>query len=112
MTLRSCQSQGFEPRVAHRVDDFATVLSLVAAGAGVALVPQLALTDIPAGVVLTALPIGRRTRIAYRHGSRSSPPRCNTRPGISTVRHRRDPARGRPEPRHAVVHLFPGSRHL
>ena len=73
MAVRTCQSQGFEPRIAHRVDDFATVLRLVAAGAGVALVPQLGATDVPAGVVLTALPIGRQTRIAYRHGSRSWP---------------------------------------
>ncbi|MCQ4120989.1 LysR family transcriptional regulator [Rhodococcus tibetensis] len=73
MTVRTCQSQGFEPRITHRVDDFATVLRLVAAGAGVALVPELAATDVPEGVVLTALPIGRRTRIAYRHGSRSRP---------------------------------------
>jgi DNA-binding transcriptional LysR family regulator len=73
MTVRSCQSQGYEPRIAHRVDDFAAVLRLVAAGAGVALVPQLGVTDVPAGVVLTALPIGRRTRIAYRRGSRSQP---------------------------------------
>ncbi|GAA4481849.1 LysR family transcriptional regulator [Rhodococcus olei] len=73
MTVRTCQSHGFEPRVAHRIDDFATVLRLVAAGAGVALVPQLGATDVPAGVVLTALPIGRRTRIAYRRGSRSRP---------------------------------------
>ncbi|WP_213576679.1 LysR family transcriptional regulator [Rhodococcus sp. USK13] len=73
MAVRTCQSQGFEPHIAHRVDDFATVLRLVAAGAGVALVPELGATDVPAGVVLTALPIGRRTRIAYRHGSRSRP---------------------------------------
>ena len=46
---------------------------LVSAGAGVALVPQLGLIDVPEGVVLTALPIGRRTRIAYRAGSRSHP---------------------------------------
>lgn len=73
MTIRTCQSQGFDPRVAHRVDDFGAVLRLVAAGAGVALVPQLGATDVPAEVVLTALPIGRRTRIAYRRGSRSQP---------------------------------------
>ena len=73
MAVRTCQSHGFEPRVAHQVDDFATVLGLVAAGAGVALVPQLAATDVPAGVVLTALPIRRRTGIAYRRGSRSQP---------------------------------------
>ncbi|MFZ2528487.1 MAG: LysR family transcriptional regulator [Rhodococcus sp. (in: high G+C Gram-positive bacteria)] len=73
MAVRSCLNQGFEPRVAHRVDDFATVLQLVAAGAGVALVPQLGLTDVPDGVVITPLPIGRRTRIAYRAGSGSQP---------------------------------------
>jgi len=73
MAVRSCRNHGFEPQVAHRIDDFAGVLQLVAAGAGVALVPQLAVTDVPEGVVLTALPIGRRTRIAYRAGSRSQP---------------------------------------
>ncbi|CAM3248664.1 LysR substrate-binding domain-containing protein [Prescottella defluvii] len=73
MTIRTCQSQGFEPHVAHRVDDFTAVLLLVAAGAGVALVPRLGATDVPPGVVLTALPIGRHTRIAYREGSRFQP---------------------------------------
>ena len=73
MTVRTCHSQGFEPRIAHHVDDFATVLRLVAEGAGVALVPQLGVVDAPPGVVLTSLPIGRRTRIAYRQGSRSRP---------------------------------------
>ncbi|MGO4203794.1 LysR family transcriptional regulator [Rhodococcus sp. TAF43] len=74
MAVRTCQSQGFEPHIAHRVDDFATVLRLVAAGDGVALVPQLGATDVPEGVVLTTLPIHRRTRIAYRLGSRFRPP--------------------------------------
>jgi DNA-binding transcriptional LysR family regulator len=73
MAVRSCRNQGFEPQVAHHVDDFVAVLQLVAAGAGVALVPQLGLTAVPEGVELTALPIGRRTRIAYRAGSRSHP---------------------------------------
>ncbi|MFD6884037.1 MULTISPECIES: LysR family transcriptional regulator [unclassified Rhodococcus (in: high G+C Gram-positive bacteria)] len=73
MAVRTCRSQGFEPWVTHRVDDFATVLRLVAAGAGVALVPQLGAIDVPAGVVLTALPVGRRTRIAYRRGSGHRP---------------------------------------
>ncbi len=73
MTLRTCQSQGFEPRVAHRVDDFGAVLDLVAAGGGVALVPQLGTIDVPAAVTLTALPLHRRTRIACRQGSRSRP---------------------------------------
>ncbi|NLU63177.1 LysR family transcriptional regulator [Rhodococcus sp. HNM0563] len=73
MAVRTCQSQGFEPQVTHRIDDFATVLRLVAAGAGVALVPQLGAIDVPPGVSLTALPAGRRTRIAYRSGSKHRP---------------------------------------
>ncbi|NKS66946.1 LysR family transcriptional regulator [Rhodococcus hoagii] len=55
------------------IDDFTAVLRPVAAGAGVALVPQLVATEVPAGVTLTALPINRKTRIAYRRGSRSQP---------------------------------------
>jgi len=50
------------------------VLALVAAGQGVALVPQLGAAGAPAEVVLTALPTRRRTRIAYRSGTRHQPP--------------------------------------
>jgi DNA-binding transcriptional LysR family regulator len=73
MTERLCQAAGFSPRVRHRADDFATVLALVAAGQGVALVPELALADRPAGVVLTALPARRRTLIACRAGTAEHP---------------------------------------
>lgn len=73
MAVRSCQASGFEPNIAHRVDDFGAVLKLVADGAGVALVPQLGVGDVPDGVVLTPLPMGRRTRIAYRRGSGGQP---------------------------------------
>ncbi|MFC9553828.1 LysR substrate-binding domain-containing protein [Rhodococcus sp. NPDC056960] len=73
MTIRSCQSHGFEPHITHHIDDYPTTLHLVAAGAGVALIPQLGATDAPIDVALTPLPIGRRTRIAYRDGSRSHP---------------------------------------
>lgn len=70
MAVRTCQAAGFEPRQAHTVDDFGVALQLVAAGVGVALVPELGAVDVPDTVVLTALPIGRRTRIAFRAGSR------------------------------------------
>jgi DNA-binding transcriptional LysR family regulator len=73
MTVRLCQAAGFMPRIRHHADDFATVLALVAAGQGVALVPELALVDRPAGVVLTALPASRRTLIACRSGSAGHP---------------------------------------
>jgi DNA-binding transcriptional LysR family regulator len=49
------------------------VLTLVAAGQGVALVPELALADRPPGIALTALPARRRTLIAYRRGAAGHP---------------------------------------
>ena len=73
MTVRTCQAHGFEPRTAHSIDDFTTTLQLVAMGAGVALVPQLAIAEAPDAVELIALPITRHTRIAYRLGSRANP---------------------------------------
>ncbi|MEO3819463.1 LysR family transcriptional regulator [Plantactinospora sp. B24E8] len=73
MTVRACQAAGFHPRIRHRVDDFDTVLALVAAGQGVALVPQLGIVNPPPEVVLTRLPIHRRTRIAYRDGAAAHP---------------------------------------
>jgi DNA-binding transcriptional LysR family regulator len=73
MAVRACQIAGFTPRIRHHADDFATVLALVAAGQGVALVPQLAVTGRPADVILTPLPARRRTRIAYRRGTRHHP---------------------------------------
>jgi DNA-binding transcriptional LysR family regulator len=73
MTMRLCQAAGFSPRIRHHADDFATVLALVAAGQGVALVPQLALADRPDGVVLTELTARRRTLVACRSGSAAHP---------------------------------------
>jgi len=73
MTVRACQAAGFTPRARHRVDDFSTTLALVAAGQGVALVPQLGLADLPPGVMLTRLPLSRRTQVAYRSGADRHP---------------------------------------
>jgi len=73
MTVRLCQAAGFTPRIRHYADDFGAVLTLVAAGQGVALVPELALTDRPAGVELAALPAQRRTLIACRGGGSGHP---------------------------------------
>ena len=42
--VRSCHAAGFEPNVAFESDDYQTVQGLVAAGVGVALIPELALT--------------------------------------------------------------------
>jgi DNA-binding transcriptional LysR family regulator len=53
--VRSCHVAGFEPRVSFESDDYATVQGLVAAGVGVALIPQLALSPIRPDVVVRSL---------------------------------------------------------
>lgn len=68
-----CRAAGFAPRVRHRADDFSTVLALVAAGQGVAVVPRLAVPTTPDGVRLLPLPTRRRTRAAYRRGAAAHP---------------------------------------
>jgi len=73
MAVRLCQTAGFTPRIRHYADDFAAVLTLVAARQGVALVPELALADRPDAVTLTALPVRRRTFIAYRTAAAAHP---------------------------------------
>jgi DNA-binding transcriptional LysR family regulator len=73
VAVRACQIAGFVPRVRHHADDFTAVLALVAAGQGVALVPELAVSHPPAEVRLVPLPIQRRTRIAYRRGAGAHP---------------------------------------
>jgi DNA-binding transcriptional LysR family regulator len=43
--VRICRAAGFRPRVSFESDDYLTVQGLVAAGVGVALIPQLALSQ-------------------------------------------------------------------
>ncbi|MDH6109982.1 DNA-binding transcriptional LysR family regulator [Kitasatospora sp. MAP12-15] len=73
MAVRACQAAGFAPRVRHQIDDFATVLALVAVGQGVALVPELGTLDPPPGVTLCQLTMCRRTTVAFRTGSAAHP---------------------------------------
>lgn len=73
MALGACHAAGFEPRIRHHVNEFAAVLSFVAAGQGVALVPQLAASPVPEGVALTQLPMHRRTKVAFRRGAGEHP---------------------------------------
>ncbi|MFE2141193.1 LysR substrate-binding domain-containing protein [Streptomyces sp. NPDC059456] len=74
MAVRACQAAGFTPRIRHRVDEFPTVLALVAAGQGVAVVPQLGVVE-PAdpAVSLTRLLMERRTKVAFRSGAAAHP---------------------------------------
>jgi len=64
VVLLACEQAGFAPRIAHHSDDFSAVAALVAAGAGVALVPQLALPH-PGTAVLRALTPPTPTRRVY-----------------------------------------------
>ncbi len=73
VTEQVCRAVGFVPRVRHQVDGFTTVPAFVAAGQGVAVVPQSGVSDPPPGVRLTALPLIRRTRVAFRGGAGPHP---------------------------------------
>ncbi|MFI6071694.1 LysR substrate-binding domain-containing protein [Actinoplanes sp. NPDC051343] len=74
VTVQLCRAAGFSPRARHHADDFTTVLSLVAAGLGVSVVPAMAVEEGRAGGVrLEALPTRRRSRIAYRKGAAGHP---------------------------------------
>jgi DNA-binding transcriptional LysR family regulator len=53
--VRSCHAAGFEPQVSFESDDYQTVQGLVAAGVGVALIPQLALSVVREDIVIRAL---------------------------------------------------------
>jgi DNA-binding transcriptional LysR family regulator len=74
--LRSCHAAGFEPRVSFESDDYQTVQGLVAAGVGVALIPQLALPGARADIVVRALhpraPV-RRVTVAARRAAAMAP---------------------------------------
>jgi DNA-binding transcriptional LysR family regulator len=53
--VRSCHAAGFEPTVSFETDDYQTVQGLVAAGVGVALIPQLALSTVRDDITIRAL---------------------------------------------------------
>lgn len=53
--VRCCNAAGFQPQVALESDDYQTVQGLVAAGLGVALIPQLALSAVREGIAIREL---------------------------------------------------------
>lgn len=89
LTERACAAAGFIPRIRHHVDDFGAVLALVAAGRGVAFIPELAAGEVPGGVVLTPLPVQRRTYLAYRRGTGGHPAIAAARRALRAVAARR-----------------------
>jgi DNA-binding transcriptional LysR family regulator len=63
--VRSCIAAGFEPRVSFESDDYLTVQGLVAAGVGVALIPQLALSSVRDDIVVRPLAPGSPVRKVF-----------------------------------------------
>jgi DNA-binding transcriptional LysR family regulator len=53
--VRLCHTAGFEPIVSFESDDYQTVQGLVAAGVGVALIPELALTSVRDDITVRGL---------------------------------------------------------
>jgi DNA-binding transcriptional LysR family regulator len=75
MTRRACAYAGFVPRVVARANEFPVLLGLVAAGAGVALIPELAAVHVPESVRLVrpARPIVRQIFAVSRRGGDRKP---------------------------------------
>jgi DNA-binding transcriptional LysR family regulator len=74
--VRSCHAAGFEPNVAFESDDYQTVQGLVAAGVGVALIPELALSVVREDIAirsLSPLPPIRQVLAAAPSGARLVP---------------------------------------
>jgi len=71
----ACRAAGFEPDIVHQLDDYPTILRLVAGGHGIGLVPDLGLDHVPDGVrVLDIDPPFRRTvQLACRQTSAQRP---------------------------------------
>jgi DNA-binding transcriptional LysR family regulator len=75
MIQRACARAGFVPRVVARASDFAVLLSLVAAGAGVTLVPALAAPHRPEGICFLEpeTPVTRQIFAVSRRGGDRKP---------------------------------------
>jgi DNA-binding transcriptional LysR family regulator len=74
--VRSAHAAGFEPNVAFESDDYQTVQGLVAAGVGVALIPELALNVVREDILVKALsprPPVRQVIAATAAGARLLP---------------------------------------
>ena len=74
--VRSCHAAGFEPNVSFESDDYQTIQGLVAAGVGVALIPELALSPAREDILIRSLaphPPARWVTVALPHETRLIP---------------------------------------
>ena len=67
MLRRACERAGFSPRIAFESDDYAAIQGFVAAGVGVALIAELALTNVRDDIVIRSL--GRETPMRRIHAA-------------------------------------------
>jgi DNA-binding transcriptional LysR family regulator len=67
MTRRACERAGFVPRIAFESDDYAAIQGFVAAGVGVALIAELALTTVRDDIVIRSL--GREAPMRRIHAA-------------------------------------------
>lgn len=81
VTLRACATAGFAPRLGHQAQEWPAVISLVAHGFGVCLVPRLA--PLPAHLSVARIPLrgtptpSRRILTCVRRGSEGHPAIAN-----------------------------------
>jgi LysR family hydrogen peroxide-inducible transcriptional activator len=74
--LAACRAAGFEPRIACESSELETIRSLVGAGLGIALLPQLATRQRAAGckaLRIRGAPVGRQVALLTRPAHRHSP---------------------------------------
>jgi DNA-binding transcriptional LysR family regulator len=97
--VRCCHTAGFEPRVSFHSDDYQTVQGLVAAGVGVALIPELALSTGRDDVVIRTLspaPPLRRVIAAMPSGARLVPAAPVMLSVLAEIAHDYETKKGRP----------------
>jgi DNA-binding transcriptional LysR family regulator len=76
--IRACHTAGFEPEIAFHNDDYGAILGFVAAGVGVAPVPEMVARSAPRNVQICELASNRLTRpivVSLRAGYRPGPVR-------------------------------------
>jgi molybdate transport repressor ModE-like protein len=76
--IQTCHGAGFDPKIAFHNDDYTAILGFVAAGVGVAPVPEMVARGAPPGVTLRPLvsaPLTRPILASFPAGYRSGPAR-------------------------------------